>query len=72
MKGCTAQLWVYILSLELAIIQMGLSGLFLKRTWSLGMGREVEVDLGGVGGSMGDYKNKSIFYKILKKYLKYF
>lgn len=36
------------------------------------MGREVEVDLGGVGGSVGDYKNKSIFYKILKKYLKYF
>lgn len=28
MKGCTAQLWVYILSLELAIIQTGLSGLF--------------------------------------------
>lgn len=36
------------------------------------MGREVEVDLGGVRGGVGDYKNKNIFYKILKKYLKYF
>lgn len=31
------------------------------------MGGEVGVDLGGVGGGVGDYKNKNTFYQVLKK-----